>query len=152
MQTIRFKTIRPVYEDLEINEPLPDYLTETRRITSSKDVYALFKHLAREIRETFYALHLSSKNEIICLDKVSVGSLSASIVHPSSVLSSALLSSAAALICVHQHPSGHPDPSKEDIELSNRLKECCELLGMRMLDHVIIGNERYVSLADRGLI
>ena len=68
------------------------------------------------------------------------------------VFKTCLLSSAAAVLFLHNHPSGSPDPSSEDLELTNRLKEAGALLGIRVLDHVIIGDSRYVSLADQGVV
>ena len=112
----------------------------------------MFKHLVNSPREVFLCLHVDSKNKIVCIDTVSQGSLNASIVHPRELFSSAILSAAAGLCFIHQHPSGDPEPSREDIELTKRLKEGAELLGIRILDHVIIGDGRYVSLADKGLI
>ncbi|PLX91032.1 MAG: DNA repair protein RadC, partial [Desulfuromonas sp.] len=97
-------------------------------------------------------LHLDSKNRIVCLDQVSTGSLNASIVHPREVFKSAMLSSAAAILFLHNHPSGDPTPSKEDLELTKRLKEAGELLGVRVLDHIVIGSGCYQSLADKGII
>lgn len=151
-RSLRFKVIRPVYESLTIKESLPDYLTYNTRVTSSSDIYRLFKFLVHETKEHFITLHLDSKNKILCVDLVSSGSLTASIVHPREVMKSALLSSAAAMIMVHNHPSGQPEPSREDLELTSRLKEAGDLLGIRVLDHVIIGEESHVSFADRGLL
>ena len=112
----------------------------------------LFDFLSRETKEHFWAVHLDSKNRMLCLDQVSTGSLNASIVHPRDCLKSALLSSAAAIVFVHNHPSGDATPSREDIEITKRLKECCDLLGIRCLDHIIVCENEYVSFADRGLI
>jgi DNA repair protein RadC len=78
--------------------------------------------------------------------------LNASIVHPRELFSSAILSASAALILIHQHPSGDPEPSREDIELTERLVEGAKLLGIRILDHIIIGEDRYISFADRGIL
>jgi DNA repair protein RadC len=149
---MRLKTIKAVWSTLTIKEDLPDYLRTSRKITSSNDAYQLFRYLAQETKEEFWALHLDTKSRIICVDQVSVGSLSASIVHPRDCLKSALLSSAAAIVFVHNHPSGDATPSREDIEITKRLKECCDLLGIRCLDHIIVCENEYVSLADRGLI
>ena len=151
-KTIRLKVIKPIWENLTISEPLPEYLTKTRRISSSNDVYQLFRYLIKETKEHFLALHLDAKNKIICVDQVSVGSLSASIVHPREVMKTALLSSASAILFIHNHPSQNAEPSPEDIQLTNRLKECCELLGLKCLDHVIVCENEYVSFSDRGLI
>ncbi len=89
---------------------------------------------------------------MLCLDPVSTGSLNASIVHPREVFKSVLLSSAAVLLLIHNHPSGDPTPSREDIGLTARLREVSELLGIRLLDHVIIGTDRHYSFADHGLL
>lgn len=149
---LRFKIIRPVYEELVLCEPVPEYLDPKQPIQSSALAYAVFRYLSRETREQFLAVHLDTKNRILAIDQVSTGSLNASIVHPRDLFKTCLLSSAAALLLIHNHPSGDPTPSREDIELTQRLKECAELLGIRLLDHVIIGNQSYASFADRGLI
>ena len=149
---IRLKVLTPTYTTMTIKEELPDYLRRTRRITCSNDVYQLFKHLVSKPREVFLCLHVDSKNKIICIDTVSQGSLNASIVHPRELFSSAILSAAAGLIFIHQHPSGDPEPSREDIELTTRLQDGAKLLGIRVLDHIVIGEDRYISFADRDLL
>lgn len=151
-KTIRLKVIKPVWETLTIKEPLPEYLTKNAKITSSQVVHDMFSYLSQESKEHFIALHLDTKNRINCIDQISVGSLSSSIVHPREVFKSCLLSSCAALVFVHNHPSGESEPSREDIKITERLKQGAELLGIRLLDHVIIGDESCVSFADRGLI
>jgi DNA repair protein RadC len=151
-RSIRLKVIKATWETLTIKEKLPDYLINSRKITSSSDVYQLFRYLGMEAKEHFLALHLDAKNKIICVDQVSVGSLTASIVHPREVMKSCMLSSCAGLVLVHNHPSEDPTPSREDIEITKRIKECCDLMGIRLLDHIVIGSDEYVSLADRGLI
>lgn len=149
---IRIKVIRPVWETLEIDVRVADQIGPNSRITTSSEVFSLFSFLGDETKEAFIALHLDSKNRLLCLDHVSIGSLNASVVHPREVFKSCLLSSAAAVILLHNHPSGDPTPSREDLELTGRLREAGELLGIRVLDHVIIGSGCYVSLADRGLL
>jgi len=149
--TIRLKVIRPVYETLIINENLGAYIADQVFKTSS-DVAHLFKFLEKESKEHFIAVHLNAKNKIICVDRVSTGSLTASIVHPREVMKSTLLLSAAAMILVHNHPSSDPTPSREDIELTRRIKDSADLLGVRLLDHVIVGEAGYYSLADSGII
>jgi DNA repair protein RadC len=152
-KSIRFKIIKPVYSTLIISEEeLPEYLCRTRRFNCANDVFQMFRSLVDTPRESFICLHLDNKNKILCIDNVSTGSLTASIVHPREVFTSAILSAAAGLIFVHAHPSGDPEPSREDLDITTRLKQCSELLGIRVLDHIIIGENRYVSLADRGLI
>jgi DNA repair protein RadC len=84
--------------------------------------------------------------------KISEGSLTASLVHPREVYNPVIRESAAAVLFVHNHPSGDPAPSQEDIEITRRLKEVGEVMGIRVLDHVVIGRERYYSFSDRGLL
>ena len=151
-QPLRFKIIRPVYETLTVNDNAAQYFDPLEAISSSAHVIRLFDFLRRETREHFWAAHLDSKNKLLCLDPISTGSLNASIVHPREVFKSCLLSSAAALLLVHNHPSGDPTPSAEDREITMRLKEASELLGIRLLDHVIIGDGRHYSFADHGLL
>ncbi len=137
----RIREIVPRYRDVDIKCAISEMLQRTGNILCCEDVVALFGFLAWETRENFYALHLDTKNKILCLDQVSLGSLSSSIVHIRDVYKSALLSSAASVIFVHNHPSGDPTPSPEDKAIHQRLCEAGELLGIRVLDHLIIGRE-----------
>jgi DNA repair protein RadC len=117
----------------------------------SGDVYAHFRErLASERRECFYAVLLDNKHRKIKDITVSLGSLTASIVHPRDVFAPVVRESAAAVIFVHNHPSGDPTPSREDIEVTRRLREVGDLVGVRVLDHVVIGKGRYVSFVDDG--
>ena len=84
--------------------------------------------------------------------KISEGSLTASLVHPREVYNPVIRESAAAVIFVHNHPSGDPAPSQEDIEITRRLKEVGQVMGVRVLDHVVIGHDRYFSFSDRGML
>lgn len=147
-KTIRLRVIKAVYERQIVREDAPEYLVE-KRFTSPQQVFELFKDLRIETKEHFICLHLDGKNRIICMDRVSVGSLNQSIVHPREVLKTAVMSSAAALILVHNHPSGDPTPSREDIEITRRLKEASEIIGIKLLDHIIVG-DIYVSLMEAG--
>jgi len=117
----------------------------------SSDVYAHFRErLASERREHFYAVLLDNKHRKIKDVSVSQGSLTASIVHPRDVFVPVVRESAAAVVFVHNHPSGDPTPSKEDIEITRRLREAGDLMGVRVLDHIVIGKGRYVSFVDDG--
>ena len=102
-------------------------------------------------KEYFYTIHLDGKNRIICLEMVSMGSLNQSIVHPREVFKPALLSNAAAIILVHQHPTGDLSPSREDLEITRRLKEAGDIIGVRILDHIIVG-DTYLSFTSQGLL
>lgn len=149
---LRLKVIKPIYESIKISEAAAQYLDRTTPLSSSTLVADMFSFLRHETKEHFIGLHLDSKNRLLCMEIVSVGSLNASIVHPREVYKSALLSSAAAIVFVHNHPSGDPTPSREDIELTSRLKQASDLLGIRLLDHVVIGSGRHFSFADSGLL
>jgi len=117
----------------------------------SYDVYAHFRErLASERREHFYAVLLDTKHRKIKDVAVSQGSLTTSIVHPRDVFAAVVRESAAAVIFVHNHPSGDPTPSPEDIEVTRRLREVGTLMGVRVLDHIVVGQGRYVSFADNG--
>jgi DNA repair protein RadC len=146
--TVRLKEIVPVYQEVTIRCPVGQYLADAPAIHSGEEVFGLFAFMEYEAKEHFFALHLSAKNEILCMDQVSVGSLTASIVHPREVFKTARLSSAASVLFVHNHPSGDPTPSPEDIEIHERLRQAGELLGIRVLDGIIIGSHgRYTSMA-----
>ena len=150
-RTIRFKQIKAVYETLTIKEDISNYLKPNTRYTSPSQIFETFRFLRHETKEYFLSLHLDGKNRIMAIDVCSIGSLNQSIVHPREVFKVALLSSAAAIILIHNHPTGDPSPSREDMEITRRLKEAGDLLGVRVLDHIIIG-ESYTSFADRGLL
>jgi DNA repair protein RadC len=117
------------------------------------DVVALIgKRLRSEAREHFLVLLLNARHECVAIETVSIGSLNASIVHPREVFRPAVLASAASIVCVHNHPSGDPDPSEEDISITRRLAQVGELLGIGLLDHVIIATRGVVSLRERGTL
>ena len=121
--------------------------------SSAQEVFHHFhERLCDYRKEVFLALLLDAKNRLIKEVQISEGSLSASIVHPREVFAPVLKESAAGVLFVHNHPSGDPTPSREDIEITERLKKIGDLMGVRVLDHIIIGNGEYVSLADRGLL
>lgn len=123
------------------------------RFTSPQQVFDYFHHEFRDSRkEYFLALLLDGKNRIIRRVQVSEGSLNQSIVHPREVFSQAVKESAAALILVHNHPTGDPAPSGEDIAVTRRLREAGELMGIKVLDHIIVGDGEYVSFVERGLL
>ncbi|MCA9463798.1 MAG: DNA repair protein RadC [Nitrospinota bacterium] len=119
-------------------------------ITQSHDVARLCADMLRLDREEFRVLLLNAKHTVIAQHTVSIGSLTVSIVHPREVYKAALLANAAAIIGVHNHPSGNPDPSPEDHALTKRLSEAGTLLGITLLDHVIIGEHTHYSFADQG--
>lgn len=104
-------------------------------------------------REHFICLYLNRKGHVNAANVVSVGGLSSSIVHAREVFKVAIISSAASVVLVHNHPSGDPAPSREDIEITGKLVEAGSLLGIEVLDHVIVGaGGRYLSLKEKGLM
>ncbi|HEX2259986.1 MAG TPA: DNA repair protein RadC [Candidatus Binatia bacterium] len=122
-------------------------------LRSSEEVFRHFQErLANEKKEFFYVVLLTNKNRKIREVKISEGSLTASLVHPREVYNPVIRESAAGVIFVHNHPSGDPAPSPEDREITRRLKEVGEVMGVRVLDHVVIGRERYFSFNDRGML
>ncbi|TWJ18007.1 RadC family protein [Geobacter argillaceus] len=127
-------------------------LANLERFTTPSQVFQHFHYRFRDRRkEYFLILLLDGKNRILREVQISEGSLNQSIVHPREVFNPAVRESAAAVILVHNHPSGDPTPSREDLEISKRLKEAGELLGIRVLDHIIVGDNAYVSFVERGL-
>jgi DNA repair protein RadC len=151
-RTIKFKQIKAVYETLIVREEIVDYLKTGNRYTAPSQVYETFSFLMKETKEIFLTLHLDGKNRVVCMDLVSIGSLNQSIVHPREVFKTACLSNAAAIILVHQHPTGDPSPSSEDIAITRRLKEAGDIMGIKILDHIIVGNGEYMSFVERGLL
>lgn len=128
-------------------------LKEKPTIKSPQDVAnLLMEDMRRYDREHFKAISLNTKNRVICIETVSIGSLSASIVHPRELFKNPLKRSSAALILVHNHPSGDPTPSQEDIDVTRRLCEVGKILGIEVLDHIIIGDNKIVSLREKGII
>ncbi len=130
-----------------------EVLRPGERFTSSAEVFRHYHERLRDHkREVFLALLLDGKNRVIREVQVSEGSLTASIVHPREVFAPVVRESAAAVLFIHNHPSGDPTPSREDLEITTRLREAGELMGVRVLDHIIIGSGEYVSFVDRGLL
>jgi len=102
-------------------------------------------------KEHFLALLLDTRNQLIKISEISIGSLDTSIVHPREVFKEAMSASAASVILAHNHPSGNPEASEDDIKLTKRLAEAGEILGVDVLDHIIIGGKNYLSLKREGL-
>ncbi|MFJ7921563.1 JAB domain-containing protein [Lysinibacillus fusiformis] len=128
-------------------------LYKERKIRSPHDAYILMKEFIGDAdREHFVVLCLDTKNQPTCIQTVHIGSLNASIVHPREVLKSALLSNSASIIVGHNHPSNVCDPSAEDIQVTERLKEACNILGIDLLDHLIICTDTFKSLKEASVI
>jgi DNA repair protein RadC len=122
-------------------------------IRGPEDVYRHFHPSLRHVaHERFLALLLDGRHRVLRVEVVSQGTLTASLVHPREVFRPALRESAAALILVHNHPSGDPTPSREDREVTVRLAQAGEILGVRVLDHVVVAEHGYVSLREEGAL
>ncbi|HBL36178.1 MAG TPA: hypothetical protein DD734_00805 [Firmicutes bacterium] len=129
------------------------YLTPDEPLSSPQEVAGfLIPRLGLLDQEHFLTLHLNTKNRLLGTETISIGTLDASLVHPREVFKAAIRQSSAALILAHNHPSGDPRPSREDLNLTRRLKESGELLGIPILDHVIIGARNYYSLKEEGFL
>lgn len=129
-------------------------LYANRKISSPNEAVDLLRNLLEDCdREKLIVCCLNSKNEPTDISTVSVGSLNSSIVHPREVFKIAIMSNSASIIVAHNHPSGNAEPSKEDINITKRIKESGKILGIEMIDHIIIGsNNNYKSLKEEGLI
>lgn len=123
------------------------------KISSPDDIaYLVMEDMRYLSKEHFRAIFLNTKNIVISIKDISIGSLNSSIVHPREVFIEAIKMSAASLIVCHNHPSGDPSPSEEDIKVTKRLKEAGNILGIDLLDHLIIGDGRYISLREKNII
>jgi DNA repair protein RadC len=120
-------------------------------INNSKELYDFLFHRFRGIkRECFHVLFMDAKNKIIASETLFEGTLTASSVYPREVVKMALERHAAALILVHNHPSGDPQPSTDDMAITQQLLAACELMGITIHEHIVIGDNRYYSFADKG--
>jgi len=130
-------TLRP--RDVSINSPqeVAHYLMEEMRYYK---------------KEYFKIVLLNTKNQVISVEDISMGSLNSSIVHPREIFSHSVKKSAAALILVHNHPSGDPTPSREDIEVTSRLVEAGNILGIKVIDHIILGEGSFISFKEKSMI
>ena len=135
----RFRTLRSQRESFKISSP--------RDIST-----LLINEMSNFKQEVFKLILLNTKNVVIGTKDVFKGTLNSSIVHPREVFKEAIQRGSASIIACHNHPSGDPNPSKEDINITLRLKECGKIMGIELLDHMIIGANKYVSLKEKGII
>ncbi|MGI6125225.1 MAG: RadC family protein [Acetivibrionales bacterium] len=126
-----------------------------KKIDSPDQAYKAITEITsveEEAQEVFGILVLNTKNKIVAVHEVSRGALNSSLVHPREVFKPAVLHNAAAIICFHNHPSGDPEPSREDMKITERLKNAGEILGISVYDHIIVGDDRYISLKERRVM
>lgn len=127
---------------------------EYKKITGVEDAYNLLRDFIgiNADREYCVIACLDTKHNVTALHTVSVGTLDSAVVHPREVFKVAILSNSAGIICAHNHPSGDPSPSKNDIEVTKRLNACGKILGISLVDSLIIGDNTYISLKEKGVI
>ncbi|MDO9535077.1 MAG: DNA repair protein RadC [Bacillota bacterium] len=139
---------------LELGKRMSSTMRPENLLLSSPQEVAGF--LMEEMRyyrkEYFKIILLNTKNHIISVEDISIGSLNSSIVHPREIFNLPVKKSAASIILVHNHPSGDPSPSREDLEVTKRLVEAGNLLGINVLDHIIVGEGKFLSFKEKGLI
>lgn len=131
---------------------LNDGIGITPTITKPADAIPLLSDIKDKQREHFAAIFLNGRNQVVHSEVISIGSLNASLVHPREVFAPAVGSSAASVLLAHNHPTGDITPSREDVELTRRLVHAGEILGIEVLDHLILGSERFMSLKEAGLM
>ena len=139
---------------IEIGKRMNEYKPDERYIIRSPEDGAdyVMEEMRSLAQEHFVVLFLNTKNQIIHRQTIFIGSLNASIVHPREVFREAVKRSAASIICAHNHPSGDPTPSQEDIHVTRRLVESGKMIGIEVLDHLIIGDRKFVSLKEKGYL
>lgn len=139
---------------IELGKRLSVKIRESRQgIKSPRDIADLFMEEMRYYKkEHFKILLLNTKNEMISSETISIGSLNSSLVHPREVFVNAIRRSASCIILIHNHPSGNPRPSEEDIHITKRLVEAGKIIGIEVLDHIVIGDGNYCSLKEISII
>ena len=151
---IGFAKAVQIFATIEIGRRIGNLTYNDRYIIRSPEDAA--NYVMNDMRflsqEHFVCIYLSTKNQVIHQQTIFIGSLNASIVHPREVFKEAFRRSAASIICIHNHPSGDPGPSREDIEVTKRLVECGKIIGIEILDHLIIGDKKFVSLKEKGYL
>lgn len=137
-----------------VKEESHKYEVETR-ISCPKDIYEVLTKVCRiqcNAEEVVILITLNTKNIVTGYFEVNRGTINTSLVHPREVFKRALLNNASNIMVAHNHPSGDPNPSKEDIQITERLKEAGNLLGINLLDHIIVGEDKYISLKEKGVL
>ena len=125
---------------------------KTSIFLSPKDVFDRLADLRDRKKEYFFIFYLDSRNQEIERKVISVGSLNANLVHPREVFEPAVKNLAAQVILAHNHPSGDPEPSEDDLEINKRLVEAGKILGIEIIDHIIVSKNAFFSFKDKGLI
>ena len=135
-----------------VREPVPTYSGQIS-ICSATQVLPYLDQIRFADREQFACIHLTARNNPISLEIVSIGSLNSSLVHPREIFKAAIINNAAALILAHNHPSAETNPSRQDLELTKRLSQAGEILGIEVLDHIIVTSSgQFLSMKEAGML
>lgn len=128
-------------------------IKSSKTITGPKVAYELVKaFIGDDDREVFFVMCLNTKNKIVAVHRCHVGAINSSVVHPREVFKAAILNNSASIVVSHQHPSGDPTPSQEDIHVTRRLAESGKMLGIEVLDSIVAGDDTFVSLKEKGYL
>lgn len=150
--------MKNIYEIQRIKQVANEVEVNNYIIRSPEDACRVsYQFIGEDDREVFFVICLNTKNHVVAVHRAHVGSLNASIVHPREVYKSAILNNSASIIVAHQHPSGDPIPSSEDIQVTKRLSEAGKILGIELLDHIIVGEKtassiKHTSLKEKGYL
>jgi DNA repair protein RadC len=124
----------------------------TRNVRNPEELAAVVRRFVKNSdREVFLAINLNTQNEINSIHVVSMGSVDSSLVHPREVFKSAILANASSIALAHNHPSGNLNPSQEDINITEKLIKCGEILGIKVIDHIIIADNQYTSFREKNI-
>lgn len=123
-----------------------------QKIKTPKDVYKLCQDLANKKKEHFKVLSLNSRNQLISIDEISIGTINANLVHPREIFKTAIQNLAVSIILVHNHPSGDPEPSEDDLTITKRLVKAGKILGIEVVDHIIVVKKGFFSFKEKGLL
>lgn len=142
-----------IYEIQRIRQIISESKLKKYLIRSPEDAADVARQfIDDDDREVFFVMCLDTKNQVIAVHRAHVGSLNASIVHPREVFKAAILNNSASIIASHQHPSGDPKPSQEDIHITRRIAESGKIIGIELLDHIILGDKSQMSLKEKGYV
>lgn len=142
-----------IFEIVKIKQVITETEKERFVVRSPESAAEFVKEeIGDDDREVLLVLCLNTKNEVVAFHRAHVGALNASVVHPREIMKTLILNNAASFIMAHNHPSGNPQPSPEDIHVTKRFVEVSKIFGINFLDHIIVGHSRSVSLKEKGYI
>lgn len=147
--TSRAKSLKKIFE---FSKALAYPSNEFHKVQCPKDAFEHLKFMTLYEEERFVTIYLDTKNQVLNSRIIAKGTINSCLVHPREVFSPAIRMKANSIIVCHNHPSGHLSPSHEDIQISKRLVEAGEIVGIKLMDHIIIGNNSFISLKERGEI